>query len=98
VGEFDRSLACGNTMLNTSPSYSGDNLWQQFKLAVKDSKQQAWKDGVLKVNLTDAGLNAVTGRAGISTGWYTSTSDYREFDDFAVHKRNTITMNGLPTG
>jgi len=53
---------------------------------------------VLRVNLTDAALNAVTGRTGLLTGWYTSTSDYHEFDDFAVYKRNTVTMSGLPTG
>lgn len=96
--EFDRTLAGANTALNIGQSYSGNNLWQQFKLAVKDSRQQGWKDGVLKVNFTDAALNAVTGRAGLSTGWYISTSDYHEFDDFSVYKQNTITISGLPTG
>jgi hypothetical protein len=96
--EFHRALTGVNTVLNTSPSYNSNNVWQQFKLAVKDSQQQGWKDGVLSVNLTDAALNAVTGRAGLSTGWYTSTSDYHEFDDFAVYKRNAVTMSGLPAG
>lgn len=52
----------------------------------------------MRVNFTDAALNAVTGRAGVSTGWNTSTSDYHEFDDFAVYTRNTVTMTGLPSG
>jgi hypothetical protein len=95
--EFHRTLAGGNTILSTSPSYP-NNPWQQYKLAVRDSQQQGWKDGVLRVNLADAALNGVTGRAGFSSGWYTSTSDYHEFDDFAVYTRNVVTMSGLPPG
>lgn len=96
--EFHRTLSGGSAVLNTSSSYNANNVWQQYKLAVKDGQQQAWKDGVLKVNLTNTSLNAVTGRAGLSTGWYTSTSDYHEYDDFAVYKGNTVTITGLPAG
>jgi hypothetical protein len=96
--EFRRILVGGSTVLNTGVSYNGNSLWQQFKLAVKDSKQQGWKDGLLRFDLSDAALNAVTGRAGLYSGWYTSTSDYHEFDDFAVYKQNTVTMTGLPSG
>lgn len=98
VDEFRRILGGGSTVLNTSPAYNGNNVWQQFKLVVKDSQQQGWKDGVLTLNLNNTALNAVTGRAGLYAGWFTSTSDYHEFDDFAVYKRNVITMSGLPTG
>lgn len=96
--EFQQTLAGATTILKTSAPYDGSHVWQQFKLAVKDGQQKGWKGNVLAVDLTSPGLNAVTGRAGFSTGWYAATADHHEFDDFAVYTRNTITVRGLPAG
>lgn len=96
--EFRQVVGGQTTVLARSSAYNADNRWQQFKLSVRDYSQEGWKDGVKQVELTSRALNGKTGRAGLSTGWLTSTGDYHEYDDFAVYKRNTVTVRGVPPG
>lgn len=95
---FFKSVNGTGTTLQETGDYNANNLWQSFKLAVRNSQQRGWKDGTLQINLVDASLDAINGKAGLAGGWYRATSDYHEYDDFKVYRRNTVIVTGLPTG
>jgi hypothetical protein len=94
--EFRQVVSGQTSVLNTSASYDADNRWQQFKLSAGEEGQQGWKNGVKVFDLANRALAGVTGRPGLSTGWFKSTGDYHEFDDFVVYKKNTVSVTGLP--
>lgn len=103
VLELHRLLAGVGTTLVQSGNYVTTDL-KPYKLFTKPGEQKVWvlNNDLFTIELllsaADAALDALTGRGGLSAGWFQATTDTHEYDDFSVYRGNTVRMSGLPSG
>jgi hypothetical protein len=93
-----KMVSGGFTQITTAPFAWGNGVLQQYKFVVEASRQRAYAEGALAIDVADAALDNVTGTAGMRDGGGGASTGDEQFEYYILMAGNTVTIDGLPVG